>query len=88
MPLRKPARTRSYGPTYRRERNVYYYSAAAAYRRRRGGKPKSDRMGSRQAGTRRGACPGWRRRARRSDTTTVAIIRNMKREEYTVIRSN
>jgi pilus assembly protein CpaB len=26
--------------------------------------------------------------ARRSDTTTVAIIRNMKREEYTVMRSN
>ena len=26
--------------------------------------------------------------ARRSDTTTVAIIRNMKREEYTVTRSN
>jgi hypothetical protein len=26
--------------------------------------------------------------ARRSDATTVAIIRNMKREEYTVTRSN
>jgi pilus assembly protein CpaB len=26
--------------------------------------------------------------ARRSDTTTVAVIRNMKREEYTVMRSN
>jgi hypothetical protein len=26
--------------------------------------------------------------ARRSDTTTVAIIRNMKREEYTVMRTN
>jgi hypothetical protein len=26
--------------------------------------------------------------ARRSDTTTVSIIRNMKREEYTVRRSN
>ena len=38
--------------------------------------------GSRQAGTRRGACPG----ARRSNTTTVSIIRNMKREEYTGTR--
>ena len=26
--------------------------------------------------------------ARRSDTTTVSIIGNMKREEYTVTRSN
>ena len=42
--------------------------------------------GSRQAGTRRGAA--LVRPARRSDTTTVAIIRNMKREEYTVMRSN
>ena len=38
--------------------------------------------GSRQAGTRRGACPGGGP-ARRSNATTVAIIRNMKREEYT-----
>ena len=42
---------------------------------------------SRQAGTRRGARLGAAP-ARRSDMTTVSIIRNVKREEYTVMRSN
>ena len=42
---------------------------------------------SRQGGTRRGARPGAAP-ARRSDMTTVSIIRNVKREEYTVMRSN
>jgi hypothetical protein len=42
---------------------------------------------SRQDGTRGGARPGAAP-ARRSDMTTVSIIRNVKREEYTVMRSN
>ena len=39
--------------------------------------------GRNRRGARLGAAP-----ARRSDMTTVSIIRNVKREEYTVMRSN